>query len=139
MAAQEQWSDRGVEVTVDVDDAQITRKPYGAPPQPDGWNIVRSLVNFEVKVGGGHPAVPIRFVACYTADDLSKVNGNANRLKLNYYSQDPDDPSKSRWRNIPITGDANVPSGFSGYVGAKKAMITASWPDPPVAWGDGGG
>lgn len=138
MAVEESWSVEGVKVTVDDDNAQITKKSYGAPPRPDDWNVVRPLVNFDVKVGGGNPAVPITFIACYKAEDLSKVDGKANRLKLNYYSTDPDDPSKSKWKNIPITGDATVPSGFSGFAGAKKAMITASWPDPPVAWGDGG-
>lgn len=137
MAVTKEWSGAGVKVSVADDDAQIEDKTYIAPPAPGTFSVVRELVNFEVKVGSGHPQVPITFIACYNSADLSKVNDNANRLKLYYWKPDKHDPTTGKWTNIPITGNASIPSGFENFVGAKEAKITASWPDPPVAWGDG--
>lgn len=131
MAKQHEWKDKGVKVTVDDDTADIIDKPYGEPPQPSDFNIVRKLVNFEVKVGGGYPARPITFVVCYTTEDANTAGG-ANKLKLVWWDQ-----SKSKWKNIPLTASTSIPAGFTGFAGAFRAQINASWPDPPVAWGDG--
>lgn len=133
MAKSKEWKEKGVKVSVENDDASIVDKPYGQPSSPSGFNIVRELVNFEVSVGGGHPAVPITFIACYTAQDVTQAGGQANKLRLVWWDQ-----SKGKWKNIPLTGSASVPEGFSGFAGAFEAKITASWPDPPIAWGDGG-
>jgi hypothetical protein len=133
MAKEEEWKDSGVKVTVDDDSADIIPKNYGSPPAPGDFNIIRPLVNFEVKVGSGYPAVPIRFVVCYTASDVSAAGGQANKLRLVWWDQ-----SKNKWKNIPLTGSTSIPAGFSGFEGAFGALINASWPDPPIAWGDGG-
>lgn len=132
MAKSKEWSDKGVKIEVDDDQAEISEKEYGDPPAPSNFNIVRRLVNFEVKVGNQNKSVPTTFIACYTADDASAAGG-ANKLKLVMWS-----PDQSDWKNIPITRSVPIPPGFSGFSGAYEAKITARWPDPPVAWGDSG-
>jgi hypothetical protein len=132
MAKTKDWSNKGIRIEVDDDQAEISDKEYGNPPSPGNFNIIRPLVNFEVKVGNENKAVPTTFIACYTAADASAAGGD-NKLKLVAW-----DPDRENWRNIPITRKVPVPSGFSGFAGAYEAKINASWPDPPVAWGDSG-
>ncbi len=132
MAKIKDWSDKGVRLEVDDDQAVITDKDYGNPPLPNNFKIIRPLVNFEVKVGNDNKSVPTTFIACYTAADASAAGGS-NRLKLVMWNPDQND-----WKNIPITKSVPVPDGFSGFAGAYEAKITARWPDPPIAWGDSG-
>jgi len=130
MAKSKEWSDKGVKVVVDNDEAVIIDKDLGDPQSTSKFSLIRGLVNFEVKVGNGNPSVPITFVACYTAEDVNAA-GKANKLKLGMW-----DASTSDWKNIPITRAVDCP--FDGYEGAFEAKITARWPDPAVGWGTGG-
>jgi len=132
MAKTKDWSSEGVRLEVDDDQAVISSKPYGDPPSPSGYSIVRPLVNFEVKVGNENKSVPTTFIVCYTAADASAAGGD-NKLKLIAW-----DPDNSSWKNIPLTRKVSVPDGFNGFAGAYEAKITARWPDPPVAWAGGG-
>ena len=130
MATTKEWSDKGVQVTVDVDNAVITDKDIGAPVSTSDFRLIRTLVNFEIKVGNQNPSVPITFVVCYTADDATEAGG-ANKLKLGMW-----DTKTNSWKRIPVTRSVDCP--YSGYEGAYEAKITARWPDPAVAWGNGG-
>jgi hypothetical protein len=129
MAKTKDWSREGVRLEVDDDKAEITEKDYGSPPAPASFTIIRKLVNFQVKVGEEFKSVPTTFIACYTAGDASTAGGK-NRLKLVMWNPDQND-----WKNIPITKEATVPDGFTGFAGAFEAKITSRWPDPPIAWG----
>lgn len=129
MATTKEWSDKGLKVTVDVDNAAITDKDIGDPQSTNTFTVIRALVNFEVKVGNQNPSVPLTFVACYTADDATAAGG-PNKLKLAWWDKKTND-----WKNIPITRSVDCP--YSGYEGAYEAKITARWPDPAVAWGNG--
>jgi hypothetical protein len=135
MANPKEWKKKGVKIAVDDENADITDKPYGqvGPPQEGFSKVVRELVNFQVTVGGQDASVRTTFIVCYTAQDVQEAGGNANKLKLYWW-----DKNKSKWKNIPLIGDAPIPDGFTGFLGAKKALVTASWPDPPIAWTDGG-
>jgi len=131
MAKTKEWSSEGVWLEVDDDQAEITGKNYGSPPSPTSFNIIRPLVNFQVKVNGEFKSVPTTFIACYKSSDAAAAGG-ANKLKLVMWSPDQND-----WKNIPITKSVAIPAGFSGFAGAFEAKITARWPDPPIAWGGG--
>ena len=132
MAKTKKWSSKGVKVVVDNDDVVISDKAYGDPPSTGNFKLIRKLVNFEVSVGDSHPSVPITFTVCYTSDDKNAAKG-ANKLKLGMWDQDQND-----WKNIPLTRSVPCPAGFEGFEGAFEAKITARWPDPAVAWGNGG-
>lgn len=129
MAKSKEWSDKGLKVEVGDDSAEIIDKTTGNPQSTASFTLIKKLVNFEVRVGGTNPSVPITFIACYTADDASAAGG-ANKLKLAMW-----DEEQSSWKNIPITRAVDCPDGFTGFAGAFEAKITSRWPDPWVAWG----
>ena len=117
------WKSAGLRIDVDDNNAVITDRPYGSPPAPSGYKIVRPLANFEVKIDDQHKSVQVTFTACYKPEDVTEAGG-VNKLKLKMFDKD-----QQKWKNVPLTGDAQVPAGWQGFQGAKEAKLTARWPD----------